>query len=72
MQNHCDCKIIGADLPYMHAVSKPSIVVDPASEESIFKAFEEVVKTEVLPSKRKFLKTGISHIYSFTVQSAIR
>lgn len=35
------CKVIGADLPYMHAVCSPSIVFDPYDINSIQQAFED-------------------------------
>lgn len=37
------CKIIGADLPYMHAVCEPSILFKPLDIFSIVKAFEDSI-----------------------------
>ena len=38
------CKIIGADLPYMYAVCKPSIIFDPHNHFSLVRAFENSIK----------------------------
>ncbi len=38
------CDVIGADLPYMHAVCRPSAVFDPSSPESIADAVERYEK----------------------------
>ena len=38
------CDIIGADLPYLHAISKPSVVFDPYSSKSIVDAVIEYEK----------------------------
>ncbi|WP_312135017.1 glycosyltransferase [Sphingobacterium sp.] len=46
----CGCKVIGADLPYMYAVCKPSLVFNPLDEESILDAFEESIRGYVQPS----------------------
>ena len=35
------CKVIGADLPYMHAICEPSIVFNPLEISSIVNAFEK-------------------------------
>ncbi|MEZ0184331.1 glycosyltransferase [Flavobacterium oncorhynchi] len=45
-----DCKVIGADLPYTYAVCNPSIVFDPYSDASIFKAFEVSLENNVTES----------------------
>jgi glycosyltransferase involved in cell wall biosynthesis len=47
------CKVIGADLQYIHAVCKPSLVFDPESEESITEAFEKAIQTDLPPSEQK-------------------
>ena len=47
----CGCQVIGADLPYMHAVCEPSIVFDPYSEDSIVAALEKAVFGAYKPSK---------------------
>jgi glycosyltransferase involved in cell wall biosynthesis len=44
------CKIIGADLPYMHAVCEPSISFDPLSVDDIVLAFEKSTEEKVKPS----------------------
>lgn len=33
------CKVVGADLPYLHEVCDPSIVFNPLDQESIYKSF---------------------------------
>ena len=38
------CDVIGADLPYLHAISKPSVVFDPYSAKSIVDAVMEYEK----------------------------
>ncbi|MBS4061412.1 MAG: glycosyltransferase [Bacteroidetes bacterium] len=47
----CGCQVIGADLPYMHAVCEPSIVFDPLSEDSMLAALEKAVFGKFEPSK---------------------
>lgn len=46
------CKIIGADLPYMKAVCKPSLAFDPYSEQDIEKAFEQASATTLSQSEQ--------------------
>ncbi len=41
------CKVIGADLPYMYAVCKPSLVFDPYSIKSIENAFGEATTKNI-------------------------
>lgn len=43
----CGCKVIGADLPYTYEVCEPSIVFNPADDESFFEAFESSLKEDV-------------------------
>lgn len=45
------CKIIGADLPYMYAVCKPSLSFDPLNEKSIENAFTLAVNSETEKSE---------------------
>ncbi|HSN60127.1 MAG TPA: glycosyltransferase [Ferruginibacter sp.] len=45
------CMIIGADLPYMHAICKPSVLFDPSSVESMSAAIESTLKKEPAPSE---------------------
>ena len=47
------CKVIGANLPYMHAVCEPSILFDPYSLESIKEAFEMGIEDNVRPTIKK-------------------
>ena len=49
----CGCKVIGADLPYMHAACEPSIVFNPLSIDSIVEALKQSIKKDVQPSKNK-------------------
>lgn len=46
-----DCKILGADLPYMHAVCKPSIIFDPLDTKSIKDALKLSLNSEVQNSQ---------------------
>jgi glycosyltransferase involved in cell wall biosynthesis len=46
-----DCKVIGADLPYMHAVCDPSLIFDPYQVKEIESAFENAVFEKTKPSK---------------------
>lgn len=41
------CKILGADLPYMHHVCKPSAVFNPESVESIVAIFEQTLSKQL-------------------------
>lgn len=50
------CKVIGADLPYMHEICEPSIVFDPTNIESIENAF--YVATTQLNIPVSTIKTG--------------
>jgi glycosyltransferase involved in cell wall biosynthesis len=46
------CKVIGSNLPYMHAVCKPSIVFNPELTEDICYAFEKAVTEEIRESEK--------------------
>jgi glycosyltransferase involved in cell wall biosynthesis len=46
------CKVIGSNLPWIHAVCEPSLVFDPESVESINLAITEATFTELKPSKQ--------------------
>ena len=43
----CGCKVIGADLPYVYEVCKPSLTFDPFSVKNIQKAFSEAVENDI-------------------------
>lgn len=47
-----DCKVIGADLPYIDAVCKPSLKFDPHSIKSIADAFNSATKGEIGETKQ--------------------
>lgn len=49
----CGCKIIGADLPYMHEICEPSIVFDPLNEKAIEQAFQQAISKEERPTVQK-------------------
>lgn len=49
----CGCKIIGADLPYMHTACEPSIIFDPMDEDAIVVALEKSMHLDV---KKSFSK----------------
>ncbi|MDE7125477.1 MAG: hypothetical protein K2O12_03230, partial [Muribaculaceae bacterium] len=57
------CDVIGADLPYMHSVCKPSAVFEPYSSESIVSA--------VLDYEKKKSKTDTSLKIKDEIQSFI-
>lgn len=57
----CGCKIIGADLPYTYEVCEPSIVFNPLNDESIFKAFENSLDTNIKASVPK-IKNNIDKL----------
>jgi glycosyltransferase involved in cell wall biosynthesis len=46
------CKIIGADLPYTHAVCVPSLIFDPSDVESLTTAFHQATSTITKPTKQ--------------------
>jgi len=58
-----DCKVIGADLPYTHAVCEPTLTFDPLSVESIISALSLSLQTDLKPSKNK-IRNNISEIIS--------
>src|SRR5690606_25097053 len=43
------CKVIGADLPYMHEICQPSLVFNPEDMESIYESFCKAITTQNLP-----------------------
>ncbi|KQT17892.1 hypothetical protein ASG31_03910 [Chryseobacterium sp. Leaf404] len=49
----CGCKVIGADLPYLYAVCKPSLTFNPLDEDSIAKTLSLSLKTTLQPSLSK-------------------
>ena len=46
------CKVIGADLPYLNAVCKPSLTFNPYSIESIADSFEIAIKNDLKKTKQ--------------------
>lgn len=46
------CKVIGSNLPYMHAVCKPSIVFNPVIVEDICYALEKAVTEDISESEK--------------------
>jgi glycosyltransferase involved in cell wall biosynthesis len=60
----CGCKVIGADLPYTYEVCEPSLLFDPLSNISLFKALENSLNSQkVKPSVPK-IKNEISELIS--------
>ncbi|MCA4793875.1 glycosyltransferase [Myroides odoratimimus] len=49
----CGCKVIGADLPYMHQVCEPSILFNPKDVNSISEAFEKAINKKEVNTKQK-------------------
>lgn len=49
----CGCKIVGADLPYLHHICSPSVVFDPDSLVSIYTSFEKSYFGELKDSRLK-------------------
>lgn len=58
---NCGCKVIGADLPYMHAACEPSFTFNPLEDESIVNAFYTAINQDLPISKSK-IKNNISQI----------
>lgn len=46
------CEVIGADKPYLHEVCVPSIIFDPESEESIYRAFKSSRDKNLKPTSQ--------------------
>lgn len=57
------CMVIGADLPYTHAVCKPSLTFNPLSVDSIVTALSLSLQNNQKPSENK-IKNNISEIIS--------
>lgn len=49
----CGCKVIGSNLPYMHAACEPSIVFNPMNQDAIVAALKTSMKEDVKPSVSK-------------------
>lgn len=49
----CGCKVLGADLPYMHEACIPSLVFNPMDKESIIQCLSLSLKTELPKSISK-------------------
>lgn len=48
----CGCKVIGADLPYMHAVCVPSLLFNPQSVEDMIVSLNKIISEDIKPSKQ--------------------
>jgi glycosyltransferase involved in cell wall biosynthesis len=46
------CKVIGADLPYMHAVCIPSLLFNPESVPDIILSLNKIISGDIKPSKQ--------------------
>jgi glycosyltransferase involved in cell wall biosynthesis len=46
------CKVIGADLPYMHAVCIPSLLFNPESVPDMIASLKKVITGDIQPSKQ--------------------
>ena len=57
----CGCKVIGANLPYMFQVCEPSITFDPFDEKSMYNAFIESTKDNVI-STRQIITNEINQL----------
>lgn len=57
----CGCKVIGANLPYMFQVCEPSITFDPFDEMSMYNAFIDSTKDNVV-STRQIIKNEINQL----------
>ncbi|MEC5156976.1 glycosyltransferase [Chryseobacterium sp. MP_3.2] len=55
------CKVIGADLPYLYAVCKPSLIFDPLNEKSIENAFNEATHNDIV-SSHSLVKNNIKEL----------
>lgn len=49
----CGCKVIGADLPYMHQVCEPSIKFNSKDIDSIYESFEDALNKKEQPTIKK-------------------
>jgi hypothetical protein len=47
----CGCKVIGASLPYLYSVCKPSATFNPYSVDDIYLAFEASINNDLMPSE---------------------
>lgn len=56
-----ECKVVGADLPYTYEVCEPSLVFDPESVDSIYKAFE-IATTQDLKQSKPLIRNNIRNI----------
>jgi glycosyltransferase involved in cell wall biosynthesis len=56
------CYVIGPDLPWCHAICKPSAVFDPYSENSIFEVISQISNTENLCKSVKLLNNDVSKL----------
>lgn len=63
------CKIIGADLPYMHAVCQPSVTFDPENEGDILTAMEKAV-FEGCPESRQLIFDEIKLLISILIKES--
>ncbi|KQC34066.1 hypothetical protein AAU57_12540 [Nonlabens sp. YIK11] len=59
LENGCD--IIGADLPYLYEVCRPSATFDPKSPESLFEILNSL-STNSLPSSKQMLHNNIEDL----------
>lgn len=57
----CNCKILGADLTYLHQICKPSLIFNPDSVKEIYNAFFKATYTE-LPDSVSIIKNNIDNI----------
>lgn len=57
-----ECKVLGADLPYMHVVCEASYLFDPLTIESIVKAFERTQNMPVLNESKSLVSDEIKDI----------
>lgn len=58
-----NCKVIGADLPYMYAACEPSITFNPFDEKSITEALEKSLSENIKPSISK-ISNNINELIS--------
>ena len=48
----CGCKVIGSDLPYLHAVCVPSLSFNPESVEDMFISLNKIILGNIKPSEQ--------------------
>ncbi len=62
------CKVLGADLPYMHEICTPSVTFNPQSVESIYSAFRTSNLKNTLPVSQAKTGNEIERLVNILIQ----